>query len=153
MSLTTARERALDVATRELYGTISRTNSSVIGRRGNETVIFATSTRIWTVTAMLSGIRIAFAIEARGLFRKTFHVEGSPMELVSEILDADHLRMLEELQPQAVRLMPNGLRLEQKIGVPDDHVGRAMDVVVSLAGRTRLAQQIMSEPGWGSRRG
>jgi hypothetical protein len=147
MGSANAQEHALDVASGELHGTITRTSSSVIGRRGGETVIFAIANHHWSVTAMLTGIRIAFVLAPQGVFRKTLRVEGWPTNAVAEILDDEHLRKLEELSPLRVQLMPNGVRLEQKLGAPDDSIGRAMDVVVALAERTRAVQRAMTYPG------
>jgi hypothetical protein len=146
MNVSSQTEHVLEVAVRQLSGTITRTTTSVIGRRGNETVIFATTQRGWMVTVMLQSMKIGFVASPRGLFRKSLVVEGTPSDLVNEILDEKSFAQLVAFQPLRVQLMSNGIRLEKKYGGPDEEIAAAMDLVALLAGRARFAQQMMTAP-------
>jgi hypothetical protein len=146
MDVSSHADHVLQVAMRQLTGTITRTTTSVIGRRGNETVIVATTQRGWMVTVLLQQMKIAFVATPKGLFRKSLVVEGTPSDLVSEILDEKHFGLVNDFAPMRVQLMSNGIRLEKKYGGPDEEIATAMDLVAALAGRARFAQQMMTAP-------
>ncbi len=125
----------LDTAAPELAGPIVRTSASVIGKRGGESLIVATTCFGYTVSALLS-VRIAFAVRPRGWLRKTLAVAGAPLELVREILDVDALARLAALEPVRAELGGTSLRLEQRYGLLGD-VATAIDLVATLAARAR----------------
>jgi hypothetical protein len=126
----------LDAAAPELHGPVIRTAASVIGTRGGESLIVATTAFGYTVTSLLS-VHVHFFIEPRGWLRKTLAVVGSPRELVRRVLDRDVLARLEALAPARVELGAMSLRLEQRFGAIAN-VASAIDLVATLATRARL---------------
>ena len=128
--------KALETAAAVLDGPVVRTSASVIGKRGGESVIVATTSWGFVVTVLLPSPRVAFTVEQRGWLRKTLAVEGEPTELVRELLDAEHLERLAALAPTLVELGLTALRLERKYGAAED-VTAAVVWVVSVAQRVR----------------
>ncbi len=127
---------ALATAAAELGGVLVRTSTSVIGKRGSESIIVATAGWGYTVTVVVSGLRVAFTLRPRGWLRRSLAFEGSPIELAREIVDAAHLERVAALAPILVELGPTALRLEHKYGAPAD-VAAAIDLAASLAQRAR----------------
>jgi|SoiMethySBSTD1v2_1073268.scaffolds.fasta_scaffold232125_3 hypothetical protein len=123
-----------------LGGPVIRTNASVIGQRGAESVIVATAGWGYTVTVVLHGMRIAFTVAPRGFLRKHLVVEGTPAEQVERTVDAFHLERLRALAPLLVELSANGLRLEHRYGAPGDVV-EAIQIACSLARRARHVEE------------
>jgi hypothetical protein len=137
---------ALDAAAAELQGQLIRTTASVIGHRGPDSVIVATTAWGYTVTVMLSHMRIAFTVQPRGWLRKTLQVRGMPIELVDQVLDPEHQQRLIALQPLGVELAPAALRVEQRYGTAAE-VAETIALAVSLARRARaLDERAGDEP-------
>src|SRR6266567_9545618 len=95
---------ALATAAAELGGVLVRTSTSVIGKRGSESIIVATAGWGYTVTVVVSGLRVAFTLRPRGWLRRSLAFEGSPIELAREIVDAAHLERVAALAPILVEL-------------------------------------------------
>lgn len=136
----------LTQAAAELGGTLVRTSASVIGRRTGESIIVATASWGYTITVMLSHMRILMTIRPRGWLRKCLAVEGSPPELAREIADEPHLTKLRALSPLLVELTPMALRVEMRYGAPTE-VAEVISTAVSLARRARqVEEQAGDEP-------
>jgi hypothetical protein len=127
---------ALAVAGAELGGPVIRTAASVIGTRGGESVIVATTSWSYSVTVMAQGMPLAFTIRPRGLLRRALAVSGAPHDLVSRVVDPQHLARIQALAPSLVELGPTALRLEHKHG-PAEELVEAIQVAVSLVRRAR----------------
>lgn len=127
---------ALAVAAAELGGPLIRTAASVIGSRGGESVIVATTGWGYTVTVMAQGLPLGFTVRPRGLLRKHLAVEGAPVELVRRVVDGHHLARLTALAPALVELGPTALRLEHRHGAAEELV-EAIHLAVSLVRRAR----------------
>jgi hypothetical protein len=130
----------LAAAAADLGGTQVRTSASVIGHRGSESVIVATASWGYTVTVMLSHMRIALTIRPKGWLKKCLAVEGAPPELAREVADPPHLDRLKALSPLLVELTPMALRVEMRYGAADE-VTAAIDVATSLARRARQVEE------------
>ncbi len=124
------------MAAAELVGQLIRTTASVIGHRGSDSVIFATTGWGYTVTVMMKNMRIGFTARPRGWLRKSLAIEGTPIELVAHVLDEAHQAQLLALQPLSVELGPSALRIEQKYGDPAD-IAATIHLAESLARRAR----------------
>lgn len=127
---------ALAVAGAELGGPIIRTAASVIGTRGGESVIVATSSWGYTVTVMAQALPLVFTVRPRGLLRRAIAVEGAPIALVHRVVDAHHLSRITALAPSLVELGPTALRLEHKHG-PAEELVESLHLAVSLVRRAR----------------
>jgi hypothetical protein len=131
--------RALDEAQASMQGTLTRTRASVIGVWGGENIIFATMTWGWTVTAVLHHMRIGFTVTPRGWLQKKLVVEGTPPDLVGQILDGEWYDRVLQMRPAPVymELAPNGLRLEHRYGAD---IGASLELTANLARRAKIVQ-------------
>src|SRR5262245_66222860 len=77
---------ALEAATAALDGPVIRTSASVIGKRGGESIIVATTGGGYTVTVLLSSPRLVFTVRARGWLMKSLALEGEHSELAGAVL-------------------------------------------------------------------
>ena len=127
----------LDAAAAELTGQLMRTNASVIGHNGGESLVVAETGWGYTVTAMLQRMRIAFTVEPRGWLRRSLRIEGTPIELVHRVVDGFHQERILQLAPLGLELGPASLRVEYKYGTD---ITAAIHLAVSLARRARHVQ-------------
>lgn len=135
---------ALTVAAAQLAGTVVRTSASVIGRRGNDSVIVATTSWGYTVTALVTGLRTIFHVRPRGWLRRSYAVEGIPAELVAQIIDPAQIERIAALAPLSIELGTTALRLEQKYG-DAAAMEMAIDLVATLVSRTRQAEGLIPQ--------
>jgi hypothetical protein len=131
-------------AAAELGGTLVRTSASVIGRRGSESIIIATASWGYTVSVMLSHMRIGLSIRPRGWLRKGLAVEGWPAALAREVVDGEPLERLKVLSPLLVELTPTALRLELRYGRIED-VTTAIRLAAELARRAREVEAVAGD--------
>src|SRR5215813_7988406 len=104
-------DAVLDAATSVMSGSVTRTAASVIGKRGGETLIVATTRFSYTITIMLS-VPVSFTVRPRGWLKRGLAVTGAPSEKVEQILDGPELARLTTLSPIRFELGTNSLQLE-----------------------------------------
>jgi hypothetical protein len=126
----------LEAAAARLAGPVIRTSASVIGKCGGESVIVATTGWGYIVTVLYGSAHVAFTVRERGWLKKSLALEGQPMALAREVVDAGLLERLAALAPLHVELGPTAIRLEHRYG-PAPAVVAAIDLVVELAKRAR----------------
>jgi len=129
---------ALELAAAALDGPVVRTSASVIGKRGTESVIVATSARSVTISILVGSGHVALTVRERGWLKRSLALEGSPIELAREIVDGVWFDRVAALAPTLLELGPNALRLELRYG---SDLAAAIDVMVGLAARVRRAEQ------------
>jgi hypothetical protein len=125
---------ALELAGSVLDGPITRTSASVIGKRGNESVIVATTARSCTISILVASAHVGLTVRPRGWLKRSLELDGAPIELAREIVDAAGFARLAALAPLLLELGPKALRLELRHG--SDLVA-AIDLMVALAQRVR----------------